>query len=308
MTVEVLAWLDVYSEGILIDGTLGSGGHSHALLSGTAPTVKLAGFDRDPSAIEFAVVSLKEFADRVTCTVANYCDISEYQGRAFHPPVHGILLDLGYSSRQMDSKGRGFSFSDELSLDMRYNLQEPIPTAADLVNTCSERELADIIWRYGEERLSRRIASAIVRRRQSAPFHSGTDLGKVISRAIPRRRNQKRHPATRTFQALRIAVNAELHNLEKFLETALDLLSPGGRLVIISFHSLEDRIVKQFMIRATGKCQCPPGFPVCQCNPIKRARILTRKPQVPSEEECAVNPRARSAKLRCLERIVSDED
>ncbi len=230
---------------------------------------------------------------------ANFDQLQRIAEREGFVPADGVLMDLGVSSDQLEAADRGFSFLKPGPLDMRMDPSLPL-TAADLVNTLSEEELAQLIRTYGEEPRARRIARAIV---QARPIHTTTELAEVIARAVPRRPGQRLHPATRTFQALRIVVNDELGALERALPQALDVLRPGGRLVVIAFHSLEDRIVKQFFRQEARDCICPPRQPVCTCGHKARVRILTRKPVVPSEAELQANPRSRSAKLRAVEKV-----
>lgn len=283
--------------GRFIDGTLGAGGHAAALLS-AAPHARLLGIDRDPSAIALAQKRLAAFADRVILAHANYDQMQALAAQHAFAPVDGILLDLGFSSMQVDDPERGFSFHSDALLDMRYDPQSDALTAADLLNTLSVQALADLLYTYGEERESRRIARAIVAAR---PLYSARQLAELIERVLPRR--EKIHPATRTFQALRIAVNDELGALERALPQTLNLLRQGGRVAIISFHSLEDRIVKHFFARESTDCLCPPRQPCCTCGHRATLRLVTRKPITPTEAEIAANPRSRSAKLRVAERL-----
>lgn len=304
MLETVRFYLDPIDNGVIIDGTLGGGGHAEALLTGTPETVYVAGIDRDESAVRRASSRLSSFGSRFRAIHGNYGDPGSWNDLLPEGPIMGFLLDLGLSSIQLETAGRGFSFHDSLSLDMRFDTSESIPTAADLVNTLSENDLADIIYRYGEETASRKIARTIVKYRKITAFTTGQDLWKVVLQAVPATGSVD--PATRTFQALRIAVNRELDYLEKGLTTAESLLSDKGRLVVISYHSLEDRVVKTFMRERSGKCICPPGFPECRCGKNKVFTILTRKPAVPDSQEIRNNPRSRSAKLRCAERIHGD--
>jgi 16S rRNA (cytosine1402-N4)-methyltransferase len=282
-----------------VDGTLGAGGHAAAILS-AAPESRLLGLDRDPAALTLAAERLAPFGERITIRHASYEQIAEMV-----PPwlegetgVDGILLDLGLSSMQVNDPARGFAFMHEGPLDMRFDSSSGGITAADIVNTWDADEIADILFHCGEERNSRRIARAIIAAR---PITTTRRLAEVVAQA-QRGPRQKIHPATRTFQALRIAVNDELGAVERVLPHAIDLLRPGGRLAVISFHSLEDRIVKQtFREEATG-CLCPPRQPVCTCGHVARVTLITRKPITPTAAEIAQNPRARSAKLRIAER------
>ncbi len=301
---EVLAALEPARGGLFVDCTLGMGGHSEALLE-MSSAVRLVGIDRDGEALALARERLSRFGERFRAVHADYREIaSVVAAEANGEPVAGVLADLGVSSYQLDEAERGFSFSHEAPLDMRMDRSEG-ETAADLVNRLAERDLADLIYEFGEERASRRIARAICRARERRPIATTTELGEIVARAsgIPRHK-QRIHPATRTFQALRIAVNRELEGLDRFLDDAVAKLeAPGGRIAIISFHSLEDRIVKRRFNALSGQCSCPPGFPVCVCGARQIIRPLTRKPVVASERELETNPRARSAKLRAAERV-----
>ncbi|HPQ40289.1 MAG TPA: 16S rRNA (cytosine(1402)-N(4))-methyltransferase RsmH [bacterium] len=302
MRENVLFYLRDFREGTIIDGTVGLGGHTEALLEATPAAIHVLGIDRDLEALTASRRRLRDFGDRFTAVQASYADIDTWKSLISRKPVIGFLMDLGLSSVQMDTPGRGFSFNDPVALDMRFDTRGAGETAADIVNEWSEEMLADIIYRFGEDKASRRIARAIVRRRATAPFQSAADLAAVVAGAVPGK-PQKIHPATRTFQALRIAVNGELDHLEKGLKAGEMVLDPGGHLVIIAFHSLEDRMVKRFFIRRSGVCTCPPGLPVCVCRPRAAFRILTRHPETPKDAEVSNNPRARSARLRCAERL-----
>jgi 16S rRNA (cytosine1402-N4)-methyltransferase len=283
----------------VIDGTLGAGGHSAALLERGAGA--LLGLDVDPQAIAVAAARLAGYGDRVRIVHASYVEMARLaREQGWADGVDAILLDLGASSMQFDTAERGFSFRADAPLDMRFNPTAGQPTAADLVNTLDERALADLIFQYGEERDSRRIARAIV---QARPIATTGALAEVIARAVPRRPADRIHPATRTFQALRIAVNDELAAIERTLPAAIDLLRPGGRLAVISFHSLEDRLVKTAFRLAASDCICPPKTPVCVCGHRASVRLITRKPIEADPAEAAANPRARSARLRVVERL-----
>lgn len=294
---SVLTFLDVKPGGTYVDGTVGGGGHAVSILAASAPDGRLLGLDRDPEALEMAAQRLASFGDRVTLRHGSFAFLSHLAEDV--APVDGVLLDLGLSSMQLADPDRGFAFSREGPLDMRFDPTSPGPTAADLVNERSVKELADILYRYGEERQSRRIARAIVAAR---PLSTTAELAEVVT-AAQRGRRGHIHPATRTFQALRIAVNDELGALETALPQAVDLLAPGGRLVVISFHSLEDRIVKHYIRREAKDCVCPPDLPICACDHDARLEVLTSKPVRPDEEEVEDNPRARSARLRAAERL-----
>jgi 16S rRNA (cytosine1402-N4)-methyltransferase len=302
LLTEVIATLQPRSGGIYIDGTVGAGGHAAATLKASAPDGQLYGFDQDESALALAGERLSDFGDRVHLLHANFDRLQRVARQVQIPAADGILLDLGVSSMQFDRPERGFSFQADGPLDMRMNpsVEE---TAADLVNHLPEGDLADLIYRYGEERQSRRIARAIV---QDRPFERTQELADLIARVVRPRKGRQRgkpkiHPATRTFQALRIAVNDELGVLERVLPQAIAQLAPGGRLAIISFHSLEDRIVKKYFQQEARDCICPSEQPVCTCRHKATIHIITKKPITPSLAEIDKNPRARSAKLRVVE-------
>ncbi len=291
---EVLTLLAPKPGGRYIDGTAGGGGHSEALLAAGGQVLSL---DADPNAVRRVQQRLRPFGDRSLVLQSNFRHITAAAQQAGFDQVDGILLDLGLSSDQLELEDRGFALMADGPLDMRFDPAQPL-SAADLVNTLPEGELADLIYAYGEEHLSRRIARAIV---QARPVEGAAHLARVIERAVGRR--GRIHPATKTFQALRIAVNDELGALQEVLPQAAALLRPGGRLAVISFHSLEDRMVKQFMQREAQDCLCPPEMLICQCGHVAMLRLITRKPVGPSVEEIARNPRSRSAKLRVAERL-----
>ncbi len=280
-----------------LDGTLGAGGHAEGILKASSPDGRLLGLDIDQQAIAIAQQRLKPFSDRVVIRQASYKDAPAVLEELGWQKVQGILLDLGVSSMQIDWSDRGFSFMAEGPLDMRFN-RETGPSAADLVNSLEEKELADILWKFGEERYSRRIARAIVNER---PIHHTHDLVRVIKTAVPGYESHI-HPATRTFQALRIATNKELETISSSLPGLVDCLNPGGRIAVISFHSLEDRIVKQFFKQESKDCICPPEQPICTCGHIASIDIITKKPIRASEDEINKNPRARSARLRVAQK------
>jgi 16S rRNA (cytosine1402-N4)-methyltransferase len=282
-----------------IDGTLGGGGHATALLSATAPDGRLLGLDADPEAVLRAKTRLAVFGDRAVLVHANFRDMASVAAAHGFNRVNAVLLDLGVSSYQVASAGRGFSFQADGPLDMRLDPRTPL-TAAEIVNEWRTDELADVIYRYGEEPQSRRIARAIVAAR---PLNTTGELAAVISHAVTRRAHQRIHPATRVFQALRIAVNDELGALETALSQLIGLLMPCGRFAVITFHSLEDRIVKRFIQREVRDCICPSNFPVCRCGHKATLRAVTGRPISPSEAEISANPRSRSAKLRIAERL-----
>lgn len=295
---ETLQLLKPQADEIFVDATLGLGGHSEAILADFAKT-RVIGIDQDAEAIELARERLEKFGRRIEIFQANFSEIKQVLGDV---KVDGVLADLGVSSLQFDSETRGFSFRFDAPLDMRMDADADTETAAELLATLSEFEIARIIYEYGEEKFSRRIARRIVERRmRGEPIKTTGELAELVKKSVRRGKKDKIHPATRTFQALRIAVNRELEILERFIRDAIDVLKKDGRFVVITFHSLEDRIVKQTLQRLAGKCFCPPRLPNCICGAVKEIEILTRKPLVPSEKETEENPRARSAKLRaCL--------
>ena len=295
---EIIHVLRPVSPGYYVDGTLGAGGHADGILQASRPAGRLLGMDLDPQALSLAQEKLAPYGDRVTIIQASYASLSEQLTRLGWSLVQGILLDLGVSSMQFDTPDRGFSFQRDGPLDMRFNPDNPL-TAAELVNHLPEGELADILWKFGEERSSRRIAQAIVRAR---PLHSTHQLADVVRKASGKPGGSI-HPATRTFQALRIAVNQELQTLEETLPKAIEALAPGGRLAVISFHSLEDRLVKQYFRRESQDCICDPAQPVCTCNHKATIQEVTRHPIQPGEAELGQNPRARSARLRVAEKL-----
>ena len=290
---------------VIVDATLGLGGHSRAMLE-RQPGASLIGLDQDAHAIVFARQELQEFGERVRIAHQNFAALRAVLAELGVDEVNVVIADLGVSSLQFDSGERGFSFRSDAPLDMRMDTSAEVSTAAELLATQSEEEIANLIYRFGEERFSRRIARRIVERRQSGnPVTTTKELAELVERAYPRAGKEKIHPATRTFQALRIAVNDELSVLENFLDDAVDVLAPDGRLAVISFHSLEDRIVKRAFQRLSGICQCPPRLPVCQCGARKAVEILTKKPIVPTAIEIEQNPRSRSAKLRAVKRLTA---
>ncbi len=299
---ETLRLLAPKPGGRYIDCTLGAGGHALGILERSGPDGRLLGIDADPEALTIARERLRQYESRVTFVGENFVDLARIAHREGLLPVDGILLDLGLSTMQLESLERGFSFRWDAPLDMRFGPGQGA-TAYDLVNGLSERELAELIYRYGEETRSRAVARAIVRARSREPIRTTFDLVKIIEQVVPGHR--RIHPATRTFQALRIAVNRELDNLESALDQAVDLLALDGRIVAISYHSLEDRQVKQFMAMEARGCICLPEVLICTCGHRPRLRILTRKPITPSSEEIDRNPRSRSAKLRAAVRIAS---
>ncbi len=296
---EALQLLAPHSGGRYIDATLGGGGHAEAILEASAPEGRLLGLDADPRAIERVQRRLARFGHRVTLARANFRHIAAIARTRDFPQVDGVLFDLGVSSYHLDEAEQGFSFSKEGPLDMRLN-PDAGPSAADIVNTLDANDLADILYRYGEERRSRRIARAIVSNR---PIHTTTQLAETIVKAVGRKPGVRLHPATRTFQALRIYVNDELGALEVALPQALSLLKPGGVLAVITFHSLEDRIVKHYFRQESRDCICPPHAPICTCGHQAQVEILYRKGLTPSPDEIARNLRSRSARLRAVRKL-----
>ena len=300
---ETLALLAPERGGIFVDGTLGGGGHAEAVLTRLPQTGRLIGIDRDWEAVHAAGERLSTFGGRFTALHGNFFDMKSLLGEIGVTEVSGILLDLGVSSHQLDKSARGFSYKTEAPLDMRMDQSAGL-SAKDVVNAYPEAELARIFFEYGEERFSRRIAEKICRAREQYPIETTLQLAQIVREAIPAKyRNEPQHPARRTFQALRIEVNGELKGLDHAVEQACDLLQKGGRLCIITFHSLEDRIVKQAFRRFENPCTCPPSAPICICGKLPKAKILTKKPLTASAEEEAQNSRSTSAKLRCIEKI-----
>jgi 16S rRNA (cytosine1402-N4)-methyltransferase len=303
MPAEVMEALRPAPGGVFVDGTLGGAGHTALLLERVGPAGRVLAIDADPAALERALIRLADdvAAGRLILRHANFARLEELAREAGIAPVDGVLLDLGLSSDQLAARERGFSFAAEGPLDMRFDSTSG-ESAADLVNTLDAEELAGIFWRYGEERLSRPIARRIVEARQRAPITRADELARLVAGVVHGRPGGV-HPATRVFQALRIAVNDELGSLEAALPQAVAVTRPGGRMAIISFHSLEDRIVKRFFQREERGCVCPPEAPACVCGRTPSLRIITKRPLTAGPEELAVNPRARSAKLRVAERL-----
>ncbi len=300
---ETIELLGAARGGVFVDGTLGLGGHSEAILEASLD-VRVIGIDRDREALELARERLARYGSRFHGVHANFRDIARVVEEANEQDVSGVLVDLGVSSLQFDTGERGFSFRHDALLDMRMDASGDEETAAELLARLPEEEIARIIFEYGEERRSRRIAKWIVERRERGePIETTKELSDLVGRAVGYRKTDKVHPATRTFQALRIAVNRELEGLSEFVEEAIDLLQPNGCFVAISFHSLEDRIMKQTLRRLAGQCECDPRAPVCSCGARRAVEILTRRPLVPGEEEVSENPRARSAKLRACRKL-----
>lgn len=294
---EVLSALRPRSGGHYIDATVGAGGHSRGILEASRPDGFLLGFEIDPQALAIASQRLAIYKDRFTLVQASYTTLLDEMRRLGWTGADGIVIDLGVSSMQVDSAGRGFSFQADGPLDMRFNPAQTV-TAAHLVNTLDEAQLADILWQYGEELQSRQIARAICANR---PFETTLQLADLIKR-VSKRSHDRIHPATRTFQALRIAVNQELQAVEDFLPQAVEALLPGGILAVISFHSLEDRLVKQYFRRESKDCLCPPRQPVCTCGHRAQIDEVSRRPILAADTEVSSNPRARSAKLRVVQK------
>ena len=305
--VSVLLWeciegLNIKPDGIYVDGTLGGAGHSSEIVK-RLDSGRHIGIDRDNVALKAAGERLSPWADKVTLVHSNFCEIKQVLDDLNIEGVDGILLDLGVSSPQLDDGARGFSYMADAPLDMRMNNEDPL-TAHDVVNTWPYEELKRILYDYGEERYAPQIASAICRKRELKPIETTLELVDVIRSAVPPAAlREKQHPAKRSFQAIRIAVNDELGSVEKVMRDAIPKLNKGGRLAVITFHSLEDRIVKNAMVAASKGCTCPPSFPVCVCGKKPQVKLITRKPIVSGDEELEMNPRARSAKLRICEKL-----
>ncbi len=305
--VSVLLWecidgLNIKPDGIYVDGTLGGAGHSSEIVK-RLTTGRHIGIDRDPIALKAAGKRLAPYADRVTLVHSNFCEIEQVLNDLHIEGVDGILLDLGVSSPQLDDGERGFSYMVDAPLDMRMNNEDSL-TAYTVVNTWPYEELKRILFEYGEERYAPKIAAAICNRREETPIRTTLELVDVIRSAMPAAAlREKQHPAKRSFQAIRIAVNDELGSVEKVMRDAIPKLNKAGRLAVITFHSLEDRIVKNAMVNASKGCTCPPSFPVCVCGKKPQVKLITRKPIVSGEEELEMNPRARSAKLRICEKL-----
>jgi 16S rRNA (cytosine1402-N4)-methyltransferase len=304
-TIELLA---AERGGLFVDCTVGLGGHSEAILQASRDATVL-GIDRDDEALKLARERLAQYGSRFRAVHADFRELTRVLATAKVSQARGILADLGVSSWQLDSPSRGFSFRHDAPLDMRMDVAGGGETAAELLGRLSEVDLARIIFEYGEERRSRRIARFLVERRERGePVSTTRDLAQLVERAVGPGKKRRIHPATRTFQALRIAVNQELEDLDRFVAEAIDLLEPEGRLAVISFHSLEDRVIKRTLLKLSGRCQCPPRMPKCTCGARRMIEILTRRPITPVEEEVAGNPRARSAKLRAARKLPPKTD
>lgn len=299
---ETIDGLDIKPDGIYVDGTLGGGGHSYEILRRLSPKGRLIGIDQDGEALKAAGERLKKFENQITLVRSNYCEIDKVLKELNVEKVDGILLDIGVSSYQLDNLERGFSYKSDAPLDMRMDTRQEL-TAADVVNTYSENELFKIIKDYGEDKFAKNIAKHIVLARKEKPLETTKELSEVIKRAIPMKVQAKGgHPAKKTFQAIRIEVNQELTVLKESIDKMIDLIKPNGRICIITFHSLEDRIVKTKFRENENPCTCPPNFPVCVCGKKSKGKVITRKPIIPSEDEIEENKRAKSSKLRIFER------
>ena len=300
---ETLEYLNPNVGEIFVDATLGIGGHTEAILN-SSENSKVLGIDQDLEAIGFAKQRLESFGTRINTVHSNFTEIKSVLEEAGIEKVDGIIADLGVSSLQLDSEERGFSFRFDAPLDMRMDTDSDGETVAELLERLSEEEIANVIYEYGDERFSRRIARRIVERRNlGEPVQTTFELADIVRRSVKRSKNSKTNPATKTFQALRIAVNREIEILEEFINDSVNLLKEEGRLVVITFHSIEDRVIKRTMQKLSGRCFCPPKFPICVCGSSKQVKILTRKPIVPSEQEQTENPRSRSAKLRACYKL-----
>lgn len=299
---EIIDGLNINPDGIYVDGTLGGGGHAYEVCKRLSDKGRLIGIDQDGEALEAAREHLKEFEDKITLVRSNYCEIDTILKDLDIDKVDGIVLDLGVSSYQLDNLERGFSYKSDAPLDMRMD-QRQVKTAADVVNTYSENELFRIIRDYGEDKFAKNIAKHIVMERQKKPFETTAQLSEVIKHSIPMKfQNKGGHPAKKTFQAIRIEVNKELTVLRDSIDKMIELLNENGRICIITFHSLEDRIVKTKFRENENPCTCPPDFPVCVCGKVSKGKVITRKPIVPGDKEITENKRAKSSKLRIFER------
>ena len=308
MLNQVIEGLDIKPDGIYVDGTLGGGGHSYEIAKRLVSGGRLIGIDQDEAAIKAAGVRLSEFSDRVTIVRSNYAQMVSVLRSLDIDRVDGILLDLGVSSHQLDNAERGFSYMEDAPLDMRMDRRQE-KTARDIVNYYSQAELTRIIREYGEDKFAAKIAAKIMASRENKPIETTGELAEIIKSAIPMKyRLTGGHPAKRTFQAIRIELNRELGVLEESIEGMLDILSDGGRMAVITFHSLEDRIVKTAFRKAESPCTCPSDFPICVCGKKSKGFVVSRKPVVPSDEEMERNPRAKSSKLRIFVRKREDNE
>ena len=299
---ETVNGLGIKADGIYVDGTLGGGGHAYEIAKRLGEKGSIVGIDRDEAAIEAAGIRLKDFGERVTIVRSNYCDMKSLLHHIGIDKVDGIVLDLGVSSYQLDTAERGFSYREDAPLDMRMDRRQKM-TARDIVNEYSEMELYRVIRDYGEDKFAKNIAKHIAQARGKSSIETTRQLTEIIRQSIPMKYQKKTgHPAKRTFQAIRIELNGELDVLRESLDDMIDILNPGGRLCIITFHSLEDRIVKSAFRKNENPCTCPSDFPVCVCGKVSKGSIITKKPILPSEKEIAHNSRAKSAKLRIFER------
>ncbi len=300
---ECIEGLNIRTDGIYVDGTAGGAGHSSVIASRLGEGGRLIALDQDETAVAVATERLSVFGDRATVVRSNFCELASVCESLGIEAIDGLLLDLGVSSYQLDTAERGFSYQADAPLDMRMDVRNPL-TAKRIVNEYSEEDIRRILFEYGEERFSSRIASNIVREREKREIETTGELVEIIKKSIPSaQRDGGHHPAKRSFQALRIEVNAELDVIAPAIRSAVRLLRPGGRVAIITFHSLEDRIVKQTFASLAEGCTCPKSFPVCVCGNKPQVKVLTRKPILPSDEELEVNPRSRSAKLRVAEKL-----
>lgn len=297
---ETIDALNIKPDGIYVDGTAGGGGHSSEILKRLSPNGRLISIDQDPDAIEAVTERLKDYKNSIICK-GNFSDVVCIVNSLGIESIDGIMLDIGVSSRQLDTPERGFSFHYDAPLDMR--MSQSGASAYDLVNQLSYEQLVKIISRYGEERFAKQITRAIIREREKQPIATTLQLAEIIKAAVPAAKRREGHPARQTFQALRIAVNGELDRLEEGLQGGFELLKPGGRMAVITFHSLEDRIVKRAMAKWCTGCTCPKDFPVCVCGNKPKAELALRKPAEASEKELSENPRARSARLRAVTKL-----
>ena len=299
---ETINGLNIRPDGTYVDGTLGGGGHAYEIAKRLSDKGSIVGIDQDAAAIEAAGIRLKDFGDKVTIVRSNYCEMKSRLHELGIDKVDGIILDLGVSSYQLDTAERGFSYREDAPLDMRMDTRQTM-TARDIVNDYSEMELYRVIRDYGEDKFAKNIAKHIVAARGKAPIETTGQLSQIIRESIPMKyQKMSGHPAKRTFQAIRIELNRELDVLRDSLDDMIDLLEPGGRLCIITFHSLEDRIVKSAFRKNENPCTCPPDFPVCVCGKVSKGKVITKKPILPSKEEQEYNSRSKSAKLRIFER------